>query len=144
MTRKKPDEPMDALTKQIEQHLEALSKDPLSGRFHMDVPTLNLIGEVALGDKEEGAFTSQTLAEVFHRHLEKIFSNQVCDEHADRKNIAGCLELNLRMSAINGNPSQGVPGYVCIGTLYLKRTVQDHVVTFSFKRHPLLADIYCY
>ena len=122
--------------------LAASMDDPLKGRFHMDVPTLNLIGEIALGDRDEGEFTPKELAKAFHAHLERVFSNQVCDERADRKNMAGVLETNLLISSVDGQASRAVPGFVCIGTLYMKRTVNDHVVKFAFKRHPLLLEIY--
>lgn len=143
MPRKSAKPELDTAIQSFTEKVEELQKDPLKGRFQLDVPTLNFIGEIALGQRDEGDFTPAQLAALFHQHLEGVFSNRVCDERSSRENLIGILELSLRLNVVD-RPSQRVPGYTCIGTLFLRRTVTDHVVTLSFRRHPLLHEIYFY
>lgn len=124
------------------RRVTALQEDPLQGRFHMDIFTLNLIGETALGEKDEGIFTSAQLAETFHKHLERVFGNELFDSGSSRQNLIRVLELNLRTTSFAGNTSPHLLGYVCLGTVFLKRITQGHEVSFSIRRHPLLEQIF--
>lgn len=125
------------------QHAARMMDDPLD-RFAgiIDIPTLNLIGEVALGETEEGTYSPRQLAEMFHAHLEKGFRNQVCDQNGDRENMRRCLETALVLLAIRGESSIAYPGYISIGTVLVKQDLTPTGKVFQFVRHPAPEAIY--
>ncbi len=69
--------------------------DPLKGLFQMDIPTLNFLGEIALGDADEGSFSTQELAKRFVDHLASILN---VSDAAERIRMVDFLGLNLRTS----------------------------------------------
>jgi hypothetical protein len=136
--KSKHDEAERVLIESISRRFE---EDPLDRYPVMDFKTLNLIGEVALGETDSGTFTPYQLAEGFHAHLEKTFWNKVCDEDGSRSNMVGCLETALKTTDFRGTTSKKFPGFISIGTVLIKREVQESGVAFSFVRHPNLEKI---
>ena len=116
--------------------------DILDGLVFIDIPTFNFVGEVALDQKEKVSISVSKLAKIFHHHIEKIFSNQVCDERGDRENMIGILELNLKTTTISYEGKSSKDEFISIGTVLVKETKIKGEKGFIFKRNPLRKKLY--